>query len=575
MSNLTQQHRQVSDALAHAIVENSPNGIVTIDSTGIIQSFSPKAEEISGYSAKEIIGKNINMLMPEPYRSEHDAYIQHYQRTGLPHIICQPGRELPLLTKQGLSTPIELMVAEMQVNGEKHFLGFIHDISQRKKLEAELSFAATHDQTGLINHNQLVLHLNDAIARDEPFLLFYLGLEHLESINEVLGHGTGDQVLAKVGKRLVSVSPPDAFIAHIGGSIFTVLWPIRTNSVNTLDRAQAIHDCLSLPLKLNDLSVDAEATIGVVSCPKQSVCAVDLLRYGQVAMQAARKRQVPSTEYDSEMEILQVEHLTLACELKHAIDAGELVVYYQPKIDIPQAKIVGMEALVRWIHPEKGMIPPDLFIPMAEETGIIHPFTDWLLNEVSKQMGKWQDKGIELIVAINLAPRNLLEADLPERLQHAITRWNIKPSNFMMEITERGLVTDPQRTRETLERIHALGMPVSIDDFGTGYSSLTYLKDFPISELKIDKSFITAMGENANSLTIVQTVVQMSHFLGIEVIAEGVEFAQEWKRLEFMGCDKAQGYFMAKPMPADALEHWMLESPWARGNDEETPLASP
>jgi len=563
MTNTTPGASQATHSFVHAIVENSPNAIITIDGQGVIQSFNPTAERLFGYMQDEVIDQNISMLMPEPHRSAHDDYIRRYQETGEAKIICQPGRELTAIGKDNRLIPIELMVAEMQVGDQRHYLGIIHDITERKQRDAQLEQLVTHDPvTGLINRTRLASLINAAITEHQSFLLFYLGLDRFQAINEVLGHKTGDQVLAKVGERLVSICIHHEEIAHTGGSTFALFCPNPEKSVNALDMGQSIHGCLEQPLQLEQFSVDAEASIGIVCYPGQGCNAEELLRHAQIAMQTARKRQIMFAVYDDEMESYQLEHLTLASELRHAIEHNELVVYYQPKVDISSRHIVGVEALVRWQHPEKGMIQPDLFIPMAEETGIIHPFTTWLINDVSRQIRRWLDKDIELVVAINLAPRNLLEADLPEQLNQALQRWNINPANFMMEITERGLIADPKRAMNTLDRIHNLGIPISIDDFGTGYSSLAYLKDLPLDELKIDKSFIDSMSDDARSLTIVQMVIQMAHYLGFEVIAEGVESASEWSRLELLECDRAQGYYMGKPMPPDQLERWMSESPW-------------
>jgi len=568
-SSHTRMQPQSDHTLADAIVMYSPNGIVTINEQGIIQSFNQTAERMLDYTAAEVIGKNINILMPEPFCSAHDGYMQHYLSTGEAHIINKPGRELSARRKDGQLLPIELMVTQMQVGDQRHFLGFIQDITERRQRDAKLEYMAAHDQvTGLINRGRLVALIIEAISRHEPFLLFYIGLDRFQAINEVLGHSTGEQVLMKVGSRLKSMPRNDVMpLAYMGGSAFALFCPNPEGRSNALEIAQSIHACLDKKLQLEQFSIDTEATIGIVSYPDQGSSAEDLLRYAQIAMQAARRRQITMAVYDDEMEYYRLEHLTLASELRQAIESGDLVIHYQPKVDIATESIVGVEALVRWQHPEKGMIPPDLFIPMAEETGIIHPFTAWLISETSRQIRCWQDKGIDLIVAINLAPRNLLEADLPEQLQRAIRHCNISPSNFMMEITERGLIAEPQRAMATLDRIHNIGIPISIDDFGTGYSSLAYLKDMPIDELKIDKTFISGMNQDASSLTIVQMVIQMAHFLGLEVIAEGVESAEEWRQLDLLACDRAQGYYMGKPMPSEQLESWLSTSPWGTPRD--------
>ncbi len=558
----TRQQLQASHELVHAIVESSPNGIVTIDEEGIIQSFNPTAERLFDYTATEVIGKNISILISGPDHSRHDGHIQHYIKTGKARILNQHGREVTGLKKGNNPIPIELMVTEMWIGDQRYFLSFMRDISERRKQDAQLEYMATHDRlTGLMNRTQLTIRMDIAAANNTPFLLFYLELDRFQPINEVLGHSIGDQVLVKVGEQLALMSNNSEQVAYIGGSTFAFLCLNPKGSINALDMARSLYSCLEAPLELKQFSIDTEVSIGITCHPGHGNNAVDLLRYAQIAMHSARRRQIMFAIYDDEMEFYQLEHLSLASELRHAIEADELVVYYQPKVDINNKQIIGVEALVRWQHPKKGLMRPDLFIPLAEDTGIIYPFTAWLINEVSHQIRQWQDSGTDLLVAINLAPRNLLEADLPEKLNQAIIRWDIKPSNLMIEITERGLMTEPRRAMTTLHRIHEIGIGISIDDFGTGYSSLAYLKDLPVDELKIDKVFVDAMEHDTRSLTIVQMIIQMAHFLGLEVIAEGVESEGDWRRLELLGCDRAQGYYMGRPMPTDELERWLLQAP--------------
>ncbi len=571
--HLSREQLQTNNVLVHAIVNHAPNGIITFDARGVIHSFNPKAEQIFDYTAAEMIGKNVSMLFSETVghmeSNSSNKFLTHarfHDQIPAPQWLFQPSvRECDGLRKGNKPVPIELTVTDMCIGDEPHFLGIAHDLSGRKQQDAQLAYISSHDQvTGLINYNEFMSRVNKSIGGNFPFTLFYLELDRFQPINEVLGHGTGDQVLLEVGRRLVSGCDAAVQIAHISGSAFSLLWPNPTGASQPMDIARSLHACLASPLKLKQFSLDAEASIGITCYPGHGQNAENLLRFAQIAMQAARQRQVMVAVYDHDMEQYQLEHLTLATELRHAIEANDLIIHYQPKVDISSRKIVAAEALIRWQHPEKGLIQPDLFIPMAEQTGIIHPFTAWLIDEVSSQIRQWQDQGIDIVVAINLAPRNLLEADLPDRLSHALTHWRILPSSLMLEITERGIIAEPQRALAILDRIHDLGMSISIDDFGTGYSSLEYLKDLPIDELKIDQSFISAMHRDETSLTIVKMVIQMAHSLGLEVTAEGVESEKDWQELELIGCDRIQGYYTGKPMPPEVFEQWLLESPWGR-----------
>ncbi len=551
-----------NQALVGAIVRYSPEAIVTTDDCGRILLFNPAAERMFGWSAGEVLGRNVSMLMPEPWRSEHDGYIKRYLETGDPRIICKPGRELEAVRKNGEVFPIELMVAEMQAGSQRRFLGFIRDITVRKRQESELLRQARHDAvTGLPNLAQMVEAIRQAIMdRRERMFLFYISIDRFQTMNEVLGHMAGDRILWKVGRRLSDVADATDTLAHIGGSGFALLQ--TEPSGHPLDTARAIQDAFKKPLLVRSFRVDADVSIGMASFPDHGEDADDLLRRAQIAMQAARECQTGFAIYDDEMEARKAQQLDLAGELRTAIAEGHLELHYQPKVHLDEARVVGAEALVRWRHPERGMIRPDLFIPLAEETDIIHDFTSWLLEAATQQLARWQAQGKDWSVAVNLAPRNLLDADLPARAHEAIQKAGVQPSRLVAEITERGFIADPDAALTTLHRLHERGIPISIDDFGTGYSSLAYLKDMPLSELKIDRSFVQAMSRDAGALTIVQTVVQMAHFLGFEVTAEGVETENEIERLRMLGCDRVQGYWVARPMAPDEMMAWVEQSAW-------------
>lgn len=560
----------LDDSLVRAIVRYSPNAIITIDEHGAILSFNPTAERMFGYAEDEVRGKNVSLLMPEPYHAQHDAYIRRYLETGETEVIGRSGRELVARHRDGSTFPVEIMVAEMFPGGRRRFLGFVHDITARRQQREDLLYAATHDPlTGLANRLRLVSRMRELMAGSTPFLLLYIGIDRFQTITEVLGHDAGDRVLIKVGNRLAHGLDGDELLAHIGGSAFALLHPGNAGAPGL---ARVVYGRMDDPLQLGECSVDADVSIGIVSFPEHGSEADNLLRCGQVAMHAARDRQVSMAIYDEEMHTGDIRQLALAGELRQAIDRGELVPFFQPKVSIRDRRFAGVEALVRWRHPEKGMIRPDLFIPLAEETGIIHPFTHWLLEAVTGQMHTWAESGLHVPVAVNLAPRNLLEADLTLQIEGLLTRYSIASDMLWLEITERGFIADPDRALATLDRCRGLGLRISIDDFGTGYSSLTYLKELSPHEIKIDRSFIGVMEENAESLTIVQTLIQMARFLGMEVTAEGVEKEEDWMRLEIMGCDRAQGYYLGRPMPADELERWLAESPWSdAGGTAENP----
>jgi len=557
------------NALIHAIVKHAPNAMIVAGKDGLIRSFNPAAERLFGYSEAEALGKNVRMLMPEPHKNAHDGYIRRYLETGEPHIIGTSGRELTALKKDGGALPIELMVAEIALDDDIHFLAIIHDIAIRKQHEAAMVFITLHDTlTGLANRRALAECMDKAIAEEMPFALFYLGLNRFRAVNEVLGHAAGDQALIKTGKRLKSMCKGKAVAARIGGDIFAVFRPGIRKPDEISDAIRELLDCMEKPLQLHGYSVDIDARIGVAAFPAHGKDSEEVLRRAEIAMDAAGRLQHDYVCYDKSLEQYQEEHLTLAGELRHAIEANELLLYYQPKVAMQSGRIVGVEALVRWRHPRKGFMQPDLFIPMAEETGLIHPFTDWVLGEGARQASLWHEHGIDLITSVNLAARNLTEADLPDRIHDVIRRLDVPPECFMLEITETGMMADPKRALDMLRAIHGMGIPLSIDDFGTGYSSLAYLKDLPVDEIKVDQSFVCAMLRDKDSEAIVKATIVLAHNLGLTVTAEGVEDEDSWRMLAAMGCDKAQGYYMGRPMPPEELEQWLKDSRWGVKNSE-------
>ncbi len=561
--NAMQEKLQARNALIHAIVKYAPNAMIVADMKGLIRSFNPGAERLFGYTEADVIGQNVRMLMPEPHKSAHDGYIRRYLETGEAHIIGTRGRELEALRKDGNTLPVEIMVAEIALDDSLHFLAIIQDITVRKQHETALMHMTLHDPlTGLSNRHALAMRMDEAIDKDMPFTLFYLGLNRFRAVNEVLGHAAGDQALMRTGKRLKSMCKGKAVATRIGGDIFAVFWPGIRESEEIAGVVRKLLDCMEKPLQLHRYSVDVDARIGIAIFPAHGNNSEEVLRRAEIAMDAAKRLQHSHVFYDEDLERYQAEHLTLAGELRHAIESDELLLYYQPKVDMHRRRIVGVEALVRWRHPQKGFMQPAMFIPMAEETGLIHAFTAWVLNEGARQASLWREHGVDLVTSVNLAARNLTEADLPERIHDVVKRYGLPPDRFMLEITETGMMADPERARDMLCRIHDMSIPLSIDDFGTGYSSLTYLKDLPVDELKIDQSFVCAMLRDEGSKTIVRATIQLAHNLGLEVTAEGVEDEDSWRMLASMGCDKAQGYYMGRPMPSEELEQWLRKSPW-------------
>ncbi|MDH3461957.1 MAG: GGDEF domain-containing phosphodiesterase, partial [Burkholderiaceae bacterium] len=323
------------------------------------------------------------------------------------------------------------------------------------------------------------------------------------------------------------------------------------------DTARRIRHALEQPLTLDDHTVDVGAGAGVASFPKDGDDADTLLGRAEVAMYAAKSKQSGVVVYDPTLDSSSQHSLSLLTELRTAVDNEQLRLFLQPKIALDSGRVVGAEALVRWQHPQRGMVQPMQFIPFAEQTGFIRVLTGWMIEQCSSRSRTLRAQGLDLKFAINLSTRDLLDQDLPARLERLLACDAMDPRLLCMEITESAIMDDPQRAMRTLRQLHDMGLRLSIDDFGTGYSSLAYLKLLPIHELKIDKSFVMAMERDRADLKIVRSTIDLAHNLGLSVVAEGVENAQTWAVLSALKCDEAQGYFMAKPMPEADFADWM------------------
>jgi diguanylate cyclase (GGDEF)-like protein len=388
--------------------------------------------------------------------------------------------------------------------------------------------------------------------------LFLLDIARLKTVNETLSRAAGNKLLKEVGRRLSTLERHQCFVARIGGDDFAVLWPALQTAKSYLSSIGKIQGVLADAFHLDAYSIDIEANIGVdLFADNTNSTPEDVLRRAEVTLDAAKRLRTGFAFYDPDMERFGIEHLSLLGEINHAMDSGELVLYYQPKLNMLDGSPSGAEALVRWQHPEKGLITPDLFIPMIEDTNLIHSFTAWVLNEAMRQVAQWHTQGLELPVSINISARSLMNPDIVERIRDGIERWGISPARLILEITETGLMWDPVMAKRHLGQIHDLGVELSIDDFGTGYSSLAYLKDLPVDELKIDRAFIHHMLDNPKDANIVQATIQLAHSLGLFVVAEGIENETMWEKLANFGCDKAQGYYMARPMPSGDIPDWI------------------
>ncbi|WP_328459393.1 EAL domain-containing protein [Actinoplanes sp. NBC_00393] len=424
---------------------------------------------------------------------------------------------------------------------------------------------ATHDPlTGLGNRTKLHDEL-DAAARHwkqtgEPFSLLLIDLDRFKEVNDTLGHHAGDELLIEVANRLTRECRAGDVVVRLGGDEFALILPTTPDHPEALVAGNRILEALRRPIQLSDLLVDIDASIGVASYPRDGQDPAELLQHADVAMYAAKRRHGGVSGYDPSLDSGDTTRLTLQSELRRGIERGELVVFYQPKVDVATRQPCGAEALVRWQHPTRGLLGPDAFIPLAEETGLIDLVTADVLDQALAQIGRWTELGHELPVSVNIPARSLTDDTFPDMIAASLARHGVPPKLLTLEITESAVIADPARASEVLKELREQGVSISIDDFGTGYSSIAHLRDMPPHELKIDRSFVMRMSQNTRDETIVRAVVDLAKNLQLRVVAEGVETETALRTLGDLGCDEAQGYHISRPLPAAELTAWLAGS---------------
>ncbi len=414
--------------------------------------------------------------------------------------------------------------------------------------------------TGLPNRALLIERLQQQLLRQsrtgESVALLVMDLTDFKAVNDSLGHDVGDDLLRQVGPRLTANLRAADTIARLGGDEFAILLP-GTDETGAARVAQKMFAALEQAFPLDGETLDIGASIGVAVAPVHATQAEQLLSRADVAMYAAKGSLAGLAVFSSEHERDGAGRLALMSDLRRAVDEGELVLYYQPQIDLRTGAITSVEALVRWMHPKRGLVGPDEFIPLAERTGLIKRLTRTVLTEAIRQARAWELAGLRVPIAVNLSMRNIHDPQLPQTIAQLLQRWDARPDLLRLEMTETVLAADPERALQTIDSLRAMGVHIALDDFGIGYSSLAYLNRLPLDEIKIDRSFVLGMMNDESSATIVRATVDLGHGLGYAVVAEGVENAETRQRLAALGCDAIQGYLVARPMPADQTAEWI------------------
>jgi len=431
-----------------------------------------------------------------------------------------------------------------------------------KVASRRLRFQAMHDTlTGLPNRIALYERVGRVTSGVRTFGglagLLLIDLDRFKEVNDTLGHDHGDRLLQDVAERLRAALRRGDTLARLGGDEFAVLLQDLPDRAASVELATRLLGALETPFVVRGVTVQLEASVGVALCPDHGLDVTTLVQRADVAMYEAKREQGHVRVYDAARDPNSPARLQRAGELRTALAAGELVLHYQPKVSVDAGEVTGVEALVRWQHPQHGLLAPAEFLPLAERTGMMGELTRWVIDAALAQARAWQDQGIAVPIAINLAAANILDAGLPDAVAERLAYWGVPGERLTCELSEHTVMADPRRAQEVLDRLCALGVRLSLDDYGTGHSSLSYLKRLPLDEVKIDRAFVAGIVGDENDALIVRSTIDLARNLGLEVVAEGVEGEDVLDHLRALRCHEAQGFHLSRPLPADALVDWL------------------
>ncbi len=555
-------HDEVETALRRSeeryrmVISNAPVVLFAIEANGMVTLSEGLGLKAMGRKQGQIVGQSIF----DVYR-DFPAILATARR-------ALAGESLTVNNQIGDLT-FETHYAPFFDEREEHrctgVIGVAIDITERVRAEASLRRQAWYDYvTGLPNRLQLEMHLEQALQAHTPeqgcLTVLLLDIARFKEVNDNFGHHEGDLLLKQIADRLRVLFAPTDTIARIGGGEFAVLLP-TCNEVRAHDIAARVIQSFDEPFLITQQSLQFQVTIGLVVAPTHGNDAQILLRRGDMAITNARRTQTPIVSYKPEFEQESMMRLALMGALRQAINEGQLFLMYQPQANLSTGVIHGVEALVRWQHPVYGIVPPDRFIPLAEQMGLITPLTHWALETAIKQCKLWREAGQDLVVSVNLSMWDLRDVTLPERIGRLLETYDVPASSLRVELTESAIMNDASLAMDILQRISDQDVCISIDDFGTGYSSLAYLKSLPVDELKIDRSFISQMVNDTADAMIVETTIALAHGLGLRVVAEGIEDLKTWNALADLKCDSMQGYYLSRPLLAKDLEALLARMP--------------
>ncbi len=554
--NRMQEALRVSEARTRAVMDHVADAILLIDEEGHIRLANAACERVFGYAPQELLGKPADLLVPEPYRGTELAFLAGGD---------EESREIYGRRRNGTIFPMEVTLRRTDLGEARYTIAVARDITSRKVQTAALRYQALHDAlTDLPNRTLLFDRLQQCVRtaqrEDGRFALCLMDLDRFKLVNDTLGHQVGDKLLQQVAQRLRLLLRESDTVARLGGDEFAILLP-------GADVRQAVHTAGKIvrtfqePFMVEGQRLEMGCSLGIALYPYHGNDAGILLQRADVAMYMAKRENRGFALYDPERDQHNLRQLAVMSELREALSQGQLLVHYQPVWSFHQRRVTACEALVRWHHPVHGLMQPAEFVTLAEQTGLVHTLTDWVLERVLTECAPLIHAH-GLCLAVNFSARDLQRPGLAEDIARQAQRAKVEPRYIKLEITETALVGDVEAAARVLEALSERGFSLAIDDFGTGYASLSYLKRMPVDEIKIDRSFVAGMVQDENSRVIVRSTIDMAHNLGLRVIAEGVEDARTAELLHSLGCDAIQGFYLGPPMPGEALQAKLAADDW-------------
>jgi diguanylate cyclase (GGDEF)-like protein/PAS domain S-box-containing protein len=551
--------------LQSTALSTAANAIFITDSQGNIEWLNRAFERMSGYSEAEVLGRNPRLLNS----GKHDkAFFEAIWRQVLSGEVWRG--EVIERHKDGHLYTVEQTITPILEGGKvRHFVAIHEDISERKQAEAQIRYMAMYDSlTGLPNRELLREHMQRALAsaiRNERLVaVLFLDLDHFKDINDTLGHDIGDMLLQQVAHRLRGCVRSTDSVTRFGGDEFAIIQTDLIHVDGCAALAEKIVSSLGQPYHIGGHEIHSSASIGITLYPFDDGDQEQLLKHADMAMYRAKAEGRNNFQFfDVQMHSEVRERIYMETALRQGLSENQFYLVYQPQIALGDGEMIGMEALIRWEHPERGNIPPDEFIPIAESCGLIQGIGEWVLCSACQQVVQWQREGLDnLRVGVNLSAYQLREMDLALTVERILEETGLEGRFLELELTESMLMENLERSLPTLQRLSEMEVNLAIDDFGTGYSSLSYLSQLPVHRIKVDKSFVTGILDKPQSAAIADAVVNLGHSLGLDVLAEGVESEQQLRYLQMLGCDSVQGYYFSPPLTPEAFRHFVLEGLW-------------